>query len=118
MIYRTTWTKGMNTRPDHNVNNTPNGTAAYGAKYEIAETWKATTDGVNVKANDTWALLAGSVVKWVAVVHLGVTYGVIEGEVVPPPPPDPSPVPMFPESFTLTDPQGNKAEYVFVRILE
>jgi hypothetical protein len=34
------------------------------------------------------------------------------GETTPPP------APMFPESFVLTDPSGEKAEYVFVRIVE
>ena len=33
--------------------------------------------------------------------------------------PDPTPTtPTFPESFTLVDPQGNKALYTFVRIVE
>jgi hypothetical protein len=36
-------------------------------------------------------------------------------EIEEPPPP---PAPIFPESFTLTDPSGAKAEYKFVRIIE
>ena len=36
--------------------------------------------------------------------------------IVTDPPPDTTPT--FPESFTLVDPQGNKAEYAFVRIVE
>lgn len=31
---------------------------------------------------------------------------------------EPNPVPSFPQSFVLTDPSGNSAEYVFVRIIE
>lgn len=114
--YRTTWSKGMNTRPSHSVGNLPNGTATFGVKYEIAEVWKAPADGLNVKAGDVWVRLVGSVAKWVAVVHLGVTYGVIED--VPVDVPDPTPAPVFMESFVLTDPLGRKAEYKFVRVIE
>src|SRR5690554_6847785 len=31
---------------------------------------------------------------------------------------DPDPEPVFPESYILTDPNGKRAEYVFVRIIE
>jgi hypothetical protein len=70
----------------------------------------------DLPGGDKWIkiLTGGSAVGWVAVVHLGKVYGQIAviGEEPPPPP-----VPTFPESFTLTDKNGNKAEYQFVRLL-
>lgn len=46
--------------------------------------------------------------------------GTLEGSPVPVPdnPPPPVPSPLFPKSFILTEPNGNKAEYVFVRVIE
>ena len=116
--YRTTWSKGMNTRPDHNVNNSPNGVVAYGETVNIAEVWTALADGVNVRKNDKWARLQDSLfIQWVAVIHLGVVYGVLE-HTNPTPEPTPTPAPMFPQSFIHIDPSGKKAEYTFVRVIE
>lgn len=105
--YTTTYVKGMNTRPDHNVNNAPNGAVAYGQVVSGIAVWEAPADGVNVRKGDKWMQLESG--SWVAVVHMGVTYGVVTEK-------DTDPI--FPESFTLTDPSGKKAEYVFVRVVE
>lgn len=113
--YKTTYAKGMNTRPDHNVNNAPNGTVSFGASVDVLETWKATADGVNVRAGDEWAKVGPT--QWVAVKHMGVIYGVLEGIVVTPPPVPSEPI--LPLSFILTDPAtGKRAEYTFVRLVE
>lgn len=116
--YKTTWTKGMNTRPKPNVNNAPNGSVAFGAEVDGVELWTALSDGVNVKRGDTWMRLDDPVEKWVAVIHNGVVYG--EVKVVGEEPEEPTPeTPVFPESFVMTDPKTNKsAEYVFVRIVD
>lgn len=122
-IYRATYTKGMNTRPDHNVSNSPNGTVAYNVPTDCVEVWVAPADGVGVKKGDQWAKLSGAIVKWVAVVHLGVVYGTVEAVGEPDPDPDPQPVAGFPESVVITnnDPThpdfGKQAEYTFVRVL-
>lgn len=113
MKYETTWLKGMNTRPDHNVNNSPNGVVPYGEVVEVTEIWIAPFDGINVKKNDKWAKLKSNITQWVAVVHLGVVYGIVTNEDVSEPP-----TTTFPESFVLTDPSGAQAEYVFVRIIK
>jgi hypothetical protein len=71
----------------------------------------------NLPNGDSWIkiLSGGNAVGWVAVIHNGTIYGTIEtiGVVTPPP----VVTPTFPESFTLTDPQGNRAEYIFVKVL-
>lgn len=121
--YTSTWTKGMNTRPAHNVNNTPNGAVPYNTPVQGVELWIATSLDDEVKSGlanigDKWMRLNSSTVQWVAVVHKGVVYGnvtVVDNTT----PPDPTPTePLFPESFTLVDPSGAKAEYTFVRIIE
>lgn len=112
MIYKTTNPNGMKLRPEHNVNNTSNGTIAYGTEKEALEIWVASADGLNVKKGDKWARLS-DVPQWVAVIHLGVVYGELKDVSAPPP----APVPTFPDSFTLTAPDGSKAEYKFVKVL-
>lgn len=112
-IYTTTWVKGMNTRPTHSVSNNPNGTVAYNVPTNCIELWEAPADGANVKKNDKWARLDSDVEKWVAVVHLGVTYGTIRPVSESPEEPEDPPVvvPAFPEYFDLTDPQGVTKRY-------
>lgn len=89
------------------------------------EIWEAPADGSEVKKGDKW-LHATSVdgvnltdQGWMALIHKG--YPICDNfkEIEDPaPPPAPPPAPTFPESFTLVDPSGAKAEYVFVRIIE
>ena len=109
-IYKTTNTAGMNTRPDHNVSNLPNGSVAYNVPTECTEVWTAPADGTNVKAGDKWAKLNSGLIKWVAVIHLGKVYGTIQDVVVTPPEP-PVVTPVFPEYFILTDPAGNTQRF-------
>lgn len=88
---------------------------------EGTDLWIAPAAGVEVRKGDKWLYVtkrngkALSTQGWTAVTHKGVP--ICEnlkevGVVVPPPP-----VVTFPQSFTLTDPQGNRAEYAFVRVL-
>lgn len=105
--YKTTWAKGMNTRPQPNVNNTPNGSVAFGEEVEGVELWYAPANGVNVKKDDVWLRLKDPVEKWVAVIHNGTIYG--EVRVVSEEPEEPAPT--FPDYFDLADPQGNVQRY-------
>ena len=107
--YKTTWLKGMNTRPEHGVNNSPNGSVAYNEIVRGLEVWEAPADGLNVRKGDKWMRLMMTVADaWVAVVHMGTVYGIVEEVGTPPPPP----VSQFPEYFILTDPEGNTRRYV------
>jgi len=86
--------------------------------------WTAPADGAEVKAGDKWVFithvggveLAAAKKGWMAYIHKGVPIckNFIDDSIPPPPPP---PVPVFPDSFTLTAPDGSKAEYQFVRVL-
>lgn len=92
---------------------------------EGTDVWEAPADGVEVRKGDKWLYVTKrngktlSAQGWTAYIHKGVpicenfkTVGVVV------PPVDPPVVtPTFPESFTLTDPQGNRAEYAFVKVL-
>jgi len=77
-----------------------------------------TFEGEIVKGGDGRDWINLSKVNGQAVTSLYVAAWVVNyKEVVSTPPPVVEP-PMFPESFVLTDPSGNKAEYKFVRIVE
>lgn len=85
------------------------------------EVWEAPADGNEVKKGDKWLYVVSvdgvnlTERGWMAHIHKGTpicdNFTVIEE---PPPPPGP----VFPESFTLVDPSGAKAEYKFVRVIE
>jgi hypothetical protein len=85
------------------------------------ELWEAPADGSEVKKGDKWLHVTSvdgvNVTErgWMAYIHKGVAVCNNFTEIASPPPP---PTPIFPESFTLTDPSGAKAEYKFVRIIE
>lgn len=68
------------------------------------------------KIDDNPVVPAGGI--WIAYIHKGQeicnNFKTI-GD--PTPNPDPNPVPVFPDSFTLTDPGGAKAEYKFIGII-
>lgn len=97
----------MSLRSVDNVDNTPIGS--------LPKNTKAFGDEVVTHANgDKWLKVISPFACYVAVIHNGTKYGVLT-EIIPT---DPQPNPTFPESFTLTDPSGNKAEYRFVRLLE
>jgi hypothetical protein len=84
------------------------------------ELWEAPADGNEVKKGDKWLHVTSvdgvnlTERGWMAYIHKGVAICNNFTEIVEPPPP----TPIFPESFTLTDPSGAKAEYKFVRIIE
>ena len=70
---------------------------------------------------DKWLKVSyNGVTGWMAYIHKA--YAICNNfEVVsttPPTDPPPVPSPVFPESFTLTDPSGRKAHYEFVREIE
>lgn len=72
-------------------------------------------EGVMVKGGDGRDWIEMSKLGGVDVSNLFVASWVVNWEVVN----DPIPTtPTFPDSFTLTDPAGNKAEYQFVRVIE
>jgi len=107
----------MNLRPSHNTSNSPIGTIAYGVPANVLEVWTSTTNTTLNNIGDIWARLSDKP-EWVAVIHKGIKYGELtESGGTDPIPPTPN-TPTFPDSFTLTDPSGAKAEYKFVRIIE
>jgi len=114
---------GTRLRTDHNV------FAGVIASYNRGQlvigdlVWEAPADGSEVKKGDKWlqvTLVDGEAppeIGWMAYIHKGVPVCNNFKEIADPVPPGPT-VPVFPESFVLTDPSGAKAEYVFVRIIE
>jgi lysozyme len=88
------------------------------------EVWIAPADGNEVRKGDSWLKVlsvngvAVSLRGWIAIIHKGETICNNFKEVgVVVPPVDPPPAPTFPVSFVLTDPQGNRAEYIFSKAL-
>ena len=85
------------------------------------EIWEAPADGSEVKKGDKWLHVTSvdgvnlTERGWMAYIHKGVAICNNFKEIADPTPP---PTPVFPESFTLTDPSGAKAEYKFVKIIE
>lgn len=85
--------------------------------------WIAPADGLEVKKNDKWLHVThrnGEELAekgWTAIIHKNVPICDNFREVNSPPP-DSQPVQKFPESFVLTAPDGERAEYFFVRVLE
>lgn len=85
------------------------------------EVWEAPADGNEVRKGDKWLHVTSvdgvnlAKTGWMAYIHKGVpiceNFKVIEE-------PTPPPGPVFPDTFTLIDPSGAKAEYKFVRIIE
>lgn len=85
------------------------------------EIWEAPADGSEVKKGDKWLHVTSvdgvNVTErgWMAYIHKGASicdnFKQIED-------PNPPPTPVFPETFTLVDPSGAKAEYKFVKIIE
>lgn len=117
---------GTRLRKDHNTFATVITSYNRGQLVVGDELWEAPADGNEVKKGDKWlkVISVDSVnvpqVGWMAYIHKGLpicnNFKVIEGETDPDT--DPNSSPIFPESFTLTDPSGARAEYVFVRIIE
>jgi len=86
------------------------------------EIWEAPADGSEVKKGDKWLHVSSvdgiNVTErgWMAYIHKA--YPICDNfKLIEDPTPPPT-TPTFPESFTLTDPSGAKAEYKFVRIIE
>ncbi|MBM4426548.1 MAG: hypothetical protein FJ031_04845 [Chloroflexi bacterium] len=114
-------TSGTRMRSDHST--FASVITSYGRGQLIVgdDLWEAPADGSEVKKGDKWLRVTSvdgvNVAQrgWMAYIHKGVpicdNFKVIEV-------PTPLPAPVFPESFTLVDPSGAKAEYVFVRIIE
>lgn len=117
---------GTRQRTDHNT--FADVVASYGRGQIIAgdELWTANADGLEVKKGDMWVHVTHVDSQpvpngWMAYVHKGYpicgSFKASDNPVEPPPVEEPV-TPVFPESFTLTDPSGAQAEYVFVRIVE
>lgn len=111
---------GTRMRSDHNTFSSV--IASYGRGQLVVgdEIWEAPADGSEVKKGDKWLRVSSvdgvNVTErgWMAYIHKGVPICDNFKEIEDPTPPTPT----FPESFTLVDPSGAKAEYVFVRIIE
>lgn len=117
----TPFNSGTRMRTDHSVFASVIASYTRGQLVVADEIWEAPADGNEVKKGDKWLKVSSvdgvNVAErgWMAYIHKGVpicdNFKVIED-------PDPNPTPIFPDSFTLTDPSGAKAEYKFVRIIE
>jgi len=111
---------GTRLRSDHNTSSSVVTSYNRGQLIVGDEIWEATADGSEVKKGDKWLHVTSvdgvnlTDMGWMAYVHKGVPVCNNFKEISDPTPPPP----VFPESFTLTDPSGAKAEYVFVRIIE
>ncbi|MBK9782411.1 MAG: NfeD family protein [Anaerolineales bacterium] len=111
---------GTRMRADHNTFSAV--IASYNRSQLIVgdEVWEATADGNEVKKGDKWLHVTSvdgvnlTDSGWMAYIHKGVAVCNNFKEIASPPPP----TPIFPDTFTLTDPSGAKAEYKFVRIIE
>lgn len=112
---------GTRMRSDHNVFASVIASYNRGQLIVGDELWTAPADGNEVKKGDKWLKVKsvdGVLVTergWMALIHKGVAVCNNFTEIEDPEPP---PTPVFPDSFTLTDPSGAKAEYKFVRIIE
>jgi hypothetical protein len=114
-------TNGTRMRSDHNIFGSVIATYNRGQLVAGDEVWVAPADGSEVKKGDKWLKVNSvdgvnvAMGGWMAYIHKGNPICDNFKEITDPNPP---PGPVFPESFTLTDPSGAKAEYVFVRIIE
>lgn len=109
---------GTRLRTDHNVFASVIRSYNRGQLIVGDEVWEAPADGAEVKKGDKWLHVTSvdgvnlTDRGWMAYIHKGFPVCNNFKEIEVPPPP------VFPESFTLVDPSGAKAEYVFVRIIE
>ncbi len=114
-------TNGTRMRSDHNVFASVIASYNRGQLVVGDEIWEAPADGTEVKKGDKWLKVTSvdgvNVAErgWMAYIHKGFPISENFKEIEDPNPP---PTPTCPKSFTLTDPSGAKAEYVFVRIIE
>jgi len=112
---------GTRLRTDHTTFATVISSYGRGQLVVGDQLWEAPADGNEVKKGDKWLHVTSvdgvnlTDTGWMAYIHKGIVICNNFTEIEEPPPP---PAPIFPESFTLTDPSGAKAEYKFVRIIE
>lgn len=112
---------GTRMRKDHNTFAAVIASYARGQVVVGDEIWEAPADGSEVKKGDKWLHVTSvdgvNVTErgWMAYIHKGTPICDNFKEIEDPEPP---PTPVFPETFTLVDPSGAKAEYKFVRIVE
>lgn len=108
-------------RKDHNTYSTVIGSYNAGQLIVGDQIWEATSDGSEVKKGDKWLRVISvdgmdvAEIGWMAYIHKSnpicnnfksISDGENSGEL------------KFADSFTLIEPNGKKAEYVFVRIIE
>lgn len=123
MIYTaTTLNSGLRVRTDHTTFATAITTvASANSVLTASDKWVATSDGSEVKAGDIWLYVTHvngnqlATPGWCAYKHKGILYCKDLKELSGETPVQPS---IFPDSFTLTDSNGARAEYKFVRIVE
>lgn len=120
---------GTRIRTDHTTYAAVIASYSYGQLVVGDEMWEAPADGSEVKKGDKWLHVTHvdgvpvAVQGWMAYIHKGSSicnnFRVIDGETEPPVVvPPPTTEPQFPQSFVLTDPNGHRAEFKFVRLLE
>lgn len=111
---------GTRVRTDHNTLAGVVGSYAIGDSIRGDSIWVAPADGAEVKRGDQWLhvthINGTPVVGWMAIIHKGAficeTPKVVEDGT-----PAPSVKPVFPETFVMTAPNGEKASYQFVELL-
>lgn len=94
------------------ANVTVKGTELFTAPVELRN-----ANGVYQRVGDKWLKISyNGVTGWMAYIHMGEPICKDFQDLADPEPPVVTPA--FPESFTLVNPDGSKAEYVFVRIIQ
>lgn len=124
-LYSMTPISSTRLRTDHNTYASVITTYVAGKLIVGDEVWEAPADGNEVKKGDKWLKVLSvdgvnvTVRGWMAYIHKGWpicnNFSIVGDP--PPPPPPLEPIP-FPDEFTLTNPDGRQAQYVFVRIIE
>lgn len=114
---------GTRVRPDHNTGKVELTKIPYantlitGSEIFIATVALKNSSNVTYQiVGDKWLrTIYNGVLGWVAIIHMGLPICKNFTELLPP---DPTPTPTFPESFVLENPDGTRAEYVFVKVFE
>lgn len=121
MYEMTTISNGTRIRSDHNtgagvLGDIPANVKVTGEELFVATMQLSNSGGVYQFVGDKWLKVThNNITGWVAYIHKGQAickdFKQVES-------PDPDQTPTFPTSFELVDPNGNKALYQFVRVIE
>lgn len=119
MYEMTTISNGTRIRTDHNtassvIGDVPANVKLTGDELFVATLQLSNANGVYQFVGDKWLKTSyNGIVGWVAHIHKGqlICKDFRQVDTLP------NPNPVFPTSFILTNPDGNSAEYEFIRIL-